>query len=109
MNGAELPCGTPITVEPSDPLYKLRKKREASNHYGSTPTKDPQETPVADNAEDLDGFFESLGGAAEDDGGDSENKKDLVGVQIAPEDHESHGKGKGEEDGDLEDFFHSLS
>lgn len=32
MNQAELPCGTAIKVEPSDPLYKLRKKKSDRPH-----------------------------------------------------------------------------
>eukprot|EP00934_Nitzschia_sp_Nitz4_P000930 Nitzschia sp. Nitz4//scaffold81_size91200//65458//66647//NITZ4_004995-RA/size91200-snap-gene-0.25-mRNA-1//1//CDS//3329558737//930//frame0 len=34
MNNAELPCGTAIRVEASDPLYKVRKKSIPGSYYG---------------------------------------------------------------------------
>jgi hypothetical protein len=68
MNGAALPCGTIIRVEPSDPLYQLRQKKQM-NYYGAA-SEDEQkdndlEAPPNDDKEsgedeDLDDFFASL-------------------------------------------------
>ena len=60
LNGAELPCGTTIKVEASDPLYKLRKSKGTND---SCPPVEPvkAETP-AEKDEDLDDFFASLDG-----------------------------------------------
>jgi hypothetical protein len=54
MNGAELPCGAVLKVEPSDPLYQIRKKKQ-TNYYGRGSREEPAEEP-----DDLDDFFESL-------------------------------------------------
>lgn len=82
MNGAELPCGTPIKVERSDPLYQIRKKKQM-NYYGRAseeesiekeqaqtkpasvePSKTTDISNDMDNAgddnDDLDDFFASL-------------------------------------------------
>jgi hypothetical protein len=80
MNGAELPCGTALKVEPSDPLYNLRKKKRTGKMYGAASAQeedyDPANTeeepkhsepkaPEAsaakdDDDDDLDDFFASL-------------------------------------------------
>lgn len=60
MNGAELPCGTSIKVEASDPLHKLRKKKESDHHYGPVDALDTPVQTSQKNEEDLDDFFASL-------------------------------------------------
>lgn len=89
MNGAELACGTCIKVEPSDPLYQLRKKKEEPNYYGnagsaSSETAMPSEAlPVEDNAKE----------------------KSVVGVE---EETNENGVEEGGGEDDLDDFFASL-
>lgn len=89
MNGAELPCGTCIKVEPSDPLHQLRKAEQVTKYGGHAPGSDSQATGptqsrvakvgtkevsnmpeedtgdgchevAGDDADDLDDFFASL-------------------------------------------------
>ena len=78
MNGAELPCGTTMQVQPSDPLHKLKKKKKM-DYYGSAVETTIQETPppqpplpdkqdiaaedqtkTAPEEDELDDFFASL-------------------------------------------------
>jgi hypothetical protein len=78
MNGAELPCGTTMQVQPSDPLHKLKKKKKM-DYYGSAaettiqeaplpppPPEDKTDTAAKDQAktapeeDELDDFFASL-------------------------------------------------
>lgn len=72
MNGATLACGTVLKVEPSDPLYQLRKAKQ-TNYFGGADQEEPEvieantqteatavdDTKSADG-EDLDDFFASL-------------------------------------------------
>jgi hypothetical protein len=43
MNGAELPCGITMQVQPSDPLHKLKKKMD---YCGSAEGTTIQEAPL---------------------------------------------------------------
>jgi hypothetical protein len=102
MNGAELPCGTTLKVEPSDPLYKLRKEKELSNHYGpasqsTSPSNDPEK------GEDLDDFFASL------DGDEDEEKGGQNIEESQNEASPSPNKAGDEDQDDLDGFFESLS
>jgi len=86
MNKAELPCGTVINVEPSDPLFKLRKSQQ-SNHYG----------PASEHE-----LGEGIGGSMEDEEGKQQN--DLTAEGGPPHaDQDDDG-----DDDDLDDFFDSL-
>jgi len=101
MNGAELPGGSILNVEPSDPLYKLRKKKTdqtpASNYYGPA-----SETAVSQNDgnDELDDFFDSLGSTTAPKDEQSQATKDGVGTKGADE--------AVEKDVELDDFFNSL-
>jgi hypothetical protein len=82
MNGAELPCGTALKVEPSDPLYKLRKKgKRPENWYEPASAQEEYDDPAK----------------AKDEPKPSEPK--------APE----ASKAKDDDDDDLDDFFASLT
>jgi hypothetical protein len=114
MNGAELPCGTAIMVQPSDPLYKLRRKREVDTHYGPVCAHENTRTSMANNNADLDDFFESLDDMDDDSGRDNCNSgkdSEILSVRIksvsAPV--KAHTPVEEDEDGDLEGFFQSLS
>ena len=65
LNGAELPCGTAIKVEASDPLYKLRKTKDADQ--SCTPVEPEKSETSVEKDEDLDDFFASLDGEADDE------------------------------------------
>jgi hypothetical protein len=82
MNGAELPCGTSINVESSDPLHQLRKKKQ-TNYYGSA--SGIENDPKAKSLEPVE--RETLKGLKEDDTKISSSK----------------------DDDDLDDFFASLT
>ena len=73
MNGAELPCGSILQVEPSDSSYGQNSSRYAPQSQPQPTTgkknqnvKDEKEQPAGeegdkkDNDSDLDDFFESL-------------------------------------------------
>mmetsp|Transcript_13352 Transcript_13352/g.32097 ORF Transcript_13352/g.32097 Transcript_13352/m.32097 type:complete len:112 (+) Transcript_13352:1387-1722(+) len=91
MNGAELPCGTCIKVEPSDPMYQLRKKKETPNYYGSTGVVDQQtQSPMEAKPTEV------------------ENKEaSAMGVEEGTSKPET-GDAGGEDGDDLDDFFASL-
>ena len=55
-----MPCGTAIKVEASDPLYKLRKTKDADQCC--TPVEPAKSEPPVEKDEDLDDFFASLDG-----------------------------------------------
>jgi hypothetical protein len=103
MNGAELSCGTALKVEPSDPLYKLRRKKESDNHYGpgsqsTLPTKVPEE---AEKTEDLDDFFASL---------DDDDPKEGQNTEESTNEESSAPNKTGDKDqDDLDGFFESLA
>ena len=75
MNGAELPCGSTLKVQPSDPSYADNKSKAVSQYQPTRMTSaknDPEKVkaekvqPVAtetnkdDTDSDLEDFFESL-------------------------------------------------
>jgi hypothetical protein len=72
MNGAELPCGSILRVEPADPKYKKSQPGEAREedvgHYGLSScayTKVQSNVPAQEGSgdnpdDDLDDFFDSL-------------------------------------------------
>lgn len=75
MNGAELPCGSILRVEPADPQYTKSKteedREEGGGYYGPpscvdrTDNKSPSNTPSQEGSgdspgDDLDDFFDSL-------------------------------------------------
>ncbi len=60
MNGAELPCGTVIHVEASDPLHKLRRKEQANDRCGPVHEVQAPSKAVNGNEDDLEDFFASL-------------------------------------------------
>lgn len=120
LNAAEMPCGTAIKVEPSDPLYKLRKKRKDDNHYGPVSKDNHHRVAVGDDDKDIDDFFESL---VEDK--DEEFSLPVSQVQEESRDRKEHGDGKeahdtsvnneasniiqkSNGDEDLDEFFESL-
>jgi hypothetical protein len=82
MNGAELPCGTALKVEPSDPLYKLRKKKRTENRYGQATAQEDDSVPAK----------------AEEEPKPSE-----------PKSPEEASEAKNDDDDDLDDFFASLT
>ena len=111
MNGAELPCGTAIKVEPSDPLYQLRKKKQLESTYGPaseindqsvhsskahhTPNAPASQNGGKDEEDDLDGFFASV-----------EEAEKKVDGEEKPEKAKNSGE---KDDDDLDDFFESLT
>lgn len=99
MNGAELPCGTALRVEPSDPLYKLRKSKEQNNSYGpaSKSTLLLEAPEMEEKVEDLDDFFATLDGEDE-----TEQGKTI-------EESSTPNKEGDEDEDDLDGFFESLS
>lgn len=67
MNGAELPCGSILRVEPADPQYKQRQSETVSGHndfgyYGPSSGAAENGTGGGKNETDaeLDEFFDSL-------------------------------------------------
>ena len=72
MNGAELPCGSVLHVEPADPQYKQNKSERSYGPSSGDTMKEESEAPAIkeavdggndkDNspADDLDDFFDSL-------------------------------------------------
>jgi hypothetical protein len=72
MNGAELPCGSILQVEPADPQYKKSQPGEAREedvgHYGPSSCADtklqsnvPAQEDIGHNSDDdLHDFFDSL-------------------------------------------------
>ena len=88
MNGAELSCGTCIKVEPSDPMYQLRKKKEVSNHYGNTGTTSQTPMPVEAPATK-----------------EVANEKSTMGIEEGSSSKQENGGG---DEDDLDDFFASL-
>ena len=96
MNGAELPCGTPIQVQPSDPLYKLKKKQNKDDYYGSASlTQDNQTTPEETNEVVRDNDVETPAEVTNV----TENRPELPATDGGP---------KEGADDDLDDFFASL-
>ena len=92
MNGAELACGTALKVEPSDPLYALRKKQQQASRYG--PGAATEGFP--DEGEEL---------------AKEKEKKSSKSEESGPpkiEQNEAGGAAGDEDDEDLEDFFASL-
>lgn len=64
-----MPCGTTIKVEASDPLYKLRKSKDADNRNTPVEPVIPDPPAEKDEEEDLDDFFASLDGDGDADDG----------------------------------------
>ena len=95
MNGAELSCGTCIKVEPSDPIFQLRKKKETPNYYGNAGAESQQKAaPVELKPTELT---------------ELDNKEQsATGVEEGTSKPET-GDGNGEDEEDLDDFFASLS
>jgi hypothetical protein len=73
MNGAELPCGSVLHVEPASSNNAASGTTSQQSHYGPAKSQalerphgevEKDETPAADNddddEEDLDDFFDSL-------------------------------------------------
>jgi hypothetical protein len=85
MNGAELACGTALKVEPSDPLYALRKKKQEASRYG------PPETIQ----EDHEGNF-------------TQKVEDPKTAESRLFESKPVWKENGGEEDDLDDFFASL-
>lgn len=82
MNGAELPCGSTLRVEPADPQYKQRQ------------TESKKSTECNDDV----GYYGPSFGASTE-----EVKRETAEV------NESNANGDGgEKDDDLDDFFDSL-
>ena len=100
INGAELPCGTALKVEPSDPLYKIRKQKESpDSHYGPV----SQSAPISETANDLDDFFSSIDKDETDPTADND-------AESKNEESSPVSKTSGDEnEDDLDDFFESLS
>ena len=96
MNGAELPCGTALKVEPSDPLYAIRKKRQQAIQYGQVPA-DVMES------EEVEGKQQS----AKSNGVSHRVQSKELASQ--PQVEESEAVANNNDDGDdLDDFFASL-
>lgn len=93
MNGAELSCGTCIKVEPSDPIYPLRKEQETPNYFGGA-GNEGQQTAALVKAK-----------AAE-----VEYKEELsaMGVEEGAIKPETGDEENGQDGEDLDDFFASL-
>ncbi len=87
MNGCELPGGTVLTVEPSDPSYKQRKDRLSDgNHYGraiavplesASHTLHPTDAVVTNTSWDIDRIEATEDREVDDDGNDDENLDDF--------------------------------
>lgn len=122
MNGAELPCGTAIKVEPSDPMYQLRKKKQM-NYYGGA-SQQGKETEATEEA-DVDG--QKLNARTSVDSGDprkdrepkaNEDDEDLDNFfgsleKDGPANKEESDKGEEkktkDDEADLDSFFESLT
>ncbi|KAL3935186.1 MAG: hypothetical protein SGBAC_009242 [Bacillariaceae sp.] len=91
MNGAELPCGTCIKVEPSDPTYQIKKKNQTPNYYGNAGAGSQSAPPVETKPVEVEIKKESAT-VVEEEGTSRPETGDTGG---------------GDED-DLDDFFASL-
>ena len=70
MNGAEIVAGSAITVVPSDPLHKLRKRKDQStssetqalvpNDVTITPSPRADVADTQNKDDELEDFFDSL-------------------------------------------------
>ena len=94
MNGAELPDGSRLQVEASDPMYKLRKpKPPISDDNGTNVGGSPvAETPATTT--ETTGILTHAKAA------------ELADVKHATPDEQGDGDGEGDE---LDDFFSSLA
>jgi hypothetical protein len=110
MNGAELPCGTPIKVEPSDPLYQLRKKKQM-NYYGSASQQQEQENDVVESekkVEEKKGEEEPCQGNITPSSGVPTGEDGSPERGNSVEKAESQAVGDADDNDDLDDFFDSL-
>jgi hypothetical protein len=92
-----------MQVQPSDPLYKLKKKQQNpnSNHYGPASTEKEHCSLNGGS-----GTVEKTGGTRTRDGGKSDQQEVETGGGGAAETEEH--KAEEEEEEDLDDFFASL-
>jgi hypothetical protein len=103
MNGAELPCGTAIKVEPSDPLYQLRKKKQM-NYYGSASQQEQENDAESEKVEKkseeepYQGNITPSSGVPTGEDGSPERGNSVEKAESQP---------VGDDD-DLDDFFDSL-
>jgi hypothetical protein len=98
VNGCELPGGSVIRVEPSDPNYKVAAKTSKPDSDSQTETEQQQSTVTAV------GMAEKVSG-----GGTAEDFCDST-IENTTEKQleESGGGGADNEEEDLDDFFASL-
>jgi hypothetical protein len=112
MNGAELPCGTPIKVEPSDPLYQLRKKKQ-TNYYGSASQQEEDNDAESEMKVEEEKIIEEkkIIDEEQDQGNSTPSSRVPTDEDGSPERGNSVEKPESQavgDDDDLDDFFDSL-